>query len=51
MDIEDLIEEVKERIAKLRQRGISQYILEQLIHPDDRLTIRIIKRRKPIKLK
>lgn len=35
---DDLIEEVKERIAKLRQRGISQYILEQLIHPDDRLS-------------
>ena len=33
--INDLLEEVKERIAKLRQRGISQYILEQLIHPDD----------------
>lgn len=38
----DLIEEVKERIAKLRQRGISQYILEQLIHPDDRLSRLII---------
>lgn len=37
-NIDDLIEEVKERIAKLRQRGISQYILEQLIHPDDRLS-------------
>ena len=34
--INDLLEEVKERIAKLRQRGISQYILEQLIHPDVR---------------
>ena len=39
---EDLIEEVKERIAKLRQRGISQYILEQLIHPDDRLSRMVI---------
>lgn len=37
-NIDDLIEEVRERIAKLRQRGISQYILEQLIHPDDRLS-------------
>ena len=36
---DDLIEEIKERIAKLRQRGISQYILEQLIHPDDRLSV------------
>ena len=38
----DLIEEVKERIANLRQRGISQYILEQLIHPDDRLSRLVI---------
>ncbi len=38
----DLIEEVKERIAKLRQRGIAQYILEQLIHPDDRLSRLVI---------
>lgn len=40
--INDLIEEVKERIAKLRLRGISQYILEQLIHPDDRLSRLVI---------
>ena len=33
---DDLMEEVRERIAKLRQRGIAEYILEQLIHPDDR---------------
>ena len=41
---DDLIEEVKVRIAKLRQRGISQYILEQLIHPDDRLSRMVITR-------
>lgn len=41
-DINDLIEEVRERVAKLRQRGISQYILEQLIHPDDRLSRLVI---------
>lgn len=35
-DTSDLIKEVKERIDKLRQRGISQFILEQLIHPDNR---------------
>ena len=40
--INDLLEEVKERIAKLRQRGISQFILEQLIHPDDRLSRLVI---------
>lgn len=39
---DDLIEEVRERIAKLRQRGISQYILEQLIHLDDRLSRLVI---------
>ena len=37
-DTGELIDEVKERIAKLRQRGISEYILEQLIHPDNRLS-------------
>ena len=41
-NIDDLIEEVKERILKLRQRGISQYILEQLIHPDNRLSRMVI---------
>ena len=39
---DDLIEEVKIKIAMLRQRGISQYILEQLIHPDDRLSRLVI---------
>jgi hypothetical protein len=39
---DDLIEEIKERIAKLRQRGIAEYILEQLIHPDDRLSRLVI---------
>ena len=37
-----MIDEVKERIAKLRQRGLSQYLLEQLIHPDDRLSKLVI---------
>ncbi len=40
--INDLIDEVKERIVKLRQRGVSQFILEQLIHPDDRLSKLVI---------
>ena len=39
---DDLIEEVKIKIAMLRQRGISQYLLEQLIHPDDRLSRLVI---------
>ena len=37
-DTDDILEDVKEKIAKLRQRGISQYILEQLIHSDDKLS-------------
>ena len=37
-DTEVLMEEVKERICKLRQRGIAEYLLERLIHPDDRLS-------------
>lgn len=39
---DELMEEVKERIAKLRQRGIAEYLLEQLIHPDNRLSRLII---------
>lgn len=41
-NIEDLMEEVRERIAKLRQRGIAEYLLEQLIHPDNRLSRMVI---------
>lgn len=41
-NIDDLIEEVKERILKLRQRGVAEYILEQLIYPDDRLSRMVI---------
>jgi hypothetical protein len=37
-ETENLMEEVRERIAKLRHRGIAESILEQLIHPDDRLS-------------
>ena len=43
-NISDLIDEIKERITKLRQRGVSQFILEQLIHPDDRLSKLVITR-------
>ena len=39
---DDLMDEVRERIAKLRQRGIAEYILEQLIHPDNRLSRMVI---------
>ena len=40
--IDDLMEEVRERIEKLRQRGIAEHILEQLIHPDNRLSRLVI---------
>jgi hypothetical protein len=39
---DQLIEEVRERVAQLRQRGIAEYVLEQLIHPDDRLSRMLI---------
>jgi hypothetical protein len=41
-NIEDLMEEVRERITKLRQRGVAEYLLEQLIHPDNRLSRMVI---------
>lgn len=37
-----LMEEVRERINKLRQRGIAEYLLEQLIHPENRLSRMVI---------
>ena len=40
--IDNLMEEVRERITKLKQRGIAESILEQLIHPDDRLSRLVI---------
>ena len=36
------MDEVRERIAKLSQRGIAEYLLEQLIHPDNRLSRMVI---------
>jgi len=35
-DVEDLMKEIKERVLKLRQRGVAEHILEELIHPDDK---------------
>lgn len=40
--INELMEDVRERISKLRQRGIAEYLLEQLIHPDNRLSRLVI---------
>ncbi len=39
---DELMDEVKAKIAKLRQRGIAEYLLEQLIHPDNRLSRMVI---------
>ncbi len=39
---DDLMEEVRQRIEKLRQRGIAENLLEQLIHPDNRLSRMVI---------
>ena len=36
------MEEIRERVEKLRQRGIAEYLLEQLIHPDNRLSRMVI---------
>lgn len=41
-NINDLMEEIRERVIKLRQRGIAEYLLEQLIHPDNRLSRLVI---------
>ena len=41
-NINDLMEEIRERVIKLRQRGIAEYLLEQLIHPDNRLSRMVI---------
>lgn len=43
-DTEYLMEEIRERVKKLRQRGIAEYLLEQLIHPDNRLSRLVITR-------
>ena len=37
-NIEDLMTDIKEKITLLRQRGIAQHILEELIRADDRLS-------------
>lgn len=33
-----LLAEIKEKISELRQRGVSQFIIEQLVRPDNRLS-------------
>jgi len=43
-DTNDLLEEIKEKIAKLRQRGIAEHVLEELLHPDDRLSKLVVTR-------
>lgn len=41
-DIRDLIEEVREKIERLRQYGISAKILDELLHPEEKMSKLII---------
>ena len=41
-DIDDLMEEIRAKVKRLRQRGISELILEQLIHPEEKLSKLVI---------
>jgi len=41
-DIHDLMDEVRERIEKLRQRGVAERLLEELVHPKEQLSELII---------
>lgn len=41
-DIHDLMDEVRERIEKLRQRGVAERLLEELVHPKEQLSKLII---------
>jgi hypothetical protein len=40
--INDLMDEIRERVEKLRQRGIAEHILTELLHPLDKLSQMII---------
>lgn len=37
-DISDLMDEVRERVEKLRRRGVAEHLLMELIHPPKRLS-------------
>lgn len=41
-DIHDLMDEVRERIQKLRQRGVAEHLLEELLHPEEQLSKMVI---------
>lgn len=41
-DIDDLMEEVRERVKKLRQRGVAEHLLMELIHPETILSKLIV---------
>jgi len=40
--IDDLIEEIRERVEKLRQRGLAAYVLEELFHPEGKLSQMVV---------
>lgn len=39
---EELLDEIRERVEKLRQRGIAQSILEKILHPDEKYSRLVI---------
>lgn len=39
---EDLIDEIRERVEKLRQRGIAQSLLEKILHPEEKYSRLVI---------
>lgn len=41
-DIDDLMAEIREKVEALRQRGVAQHLLEQLIHPSEKLSKLVI---------
>jgi hypothetical protein len=48
--IDDLMEEVRERVAKLRQRGVAEHLLMELIHPETKLSRLVITKQFQIQL-
>lgn len=40
--IDDLIREIRERVEKLRQRGLAAYVLDELFHPEGKFSQMVI---------
>lgn len=48
--IDDLMEEIKERVKKLRQRGVAEHLLMELVHPETKLSKLVITKQFQIQL-